>query len=164
MKNPAITRLLLAFLTAVLVATVWGSIVQTQFNLNALVGIGVDISPGVRVRTTASDIFSGFSPTYGAYVVLPSLLVAFAAAWLLSHIQPKYTMPWFTLAGAVAILIGNPVVNFLSPLALLVGATRDFSCLALMALGGGAAGVIFVIIVRYASPPVHLSPGYREAN
>jgi len=161
MNNITLPRTILAFIAAVVIATVWGSIVQTQFNLNALAGIGVDITPGVRISTTVSDIFSGFSPTYGGYVVLPSLFVALAVAWFISNSQPGYAILWFAVAGTVGVLLGNPVVNYLSPLALLVGATRDSLCLVLMALGGGVAGVVFVSIARHESPPLQLSPGYR---
>jgi len=160
MNTSRMPRLFFAFMAAVVVATVWGAIVQTQFNLNALSNIGTNITPGVRTSTTLGDIFSGFSPTYGGYVILPSLLVAFAVAWFISQIQPRYTMLWFIAAGTFAVLLGNPVVNYLSPLALLVGATRDFSCLVWMSLGGTAAGVVFVSIARDAMPILHLSPAY----
>jgi hypothetical protein len=164
MNTSRLPRLFFAFIAAVVVATVWGAIVQTQFNLNALGNIGADITPGVRTSTTLGDIFSGFSPTYGGYVVLPSLLVAFAVAWFISQLQPHYTMLWFAAAGTVAVLLGNPVVNFLSPLALLVGATRDLACLVWMALGGTAAGVVFVSLARDAMPFLHQVPAYqREA-
>jgi hypothetical protein len=135
--------LVLAFIASVLVATVWGAVVQTQFNLAGLSSLGVEISADVRVQTTLRDIFSGFTPTYGGYVVAPSLLVAFAlCAWLVKYL-PGPPLLWFAIAGGLAIPIGNAVVNFLSPLALLIGATRDFRCTMLMALGGVAAGVLF---------------------
>lgn len=147
MKNsPSLSRIFAAWLFAVVVATVLGSIVQTQFNLAGLAGIGVDISAGTRISTTFRDIFSGFTPTYGGYVVAPALLVAFALTWFLVPFLPGGSMFWFTLAGGLAILAGNPLVNYLSSLALLVGATRDVMCLILMALGGAVAGMEFARI------------------
>lgn len=143
MIRNTLSRLALAFLVAVVIATVWGAIVQTQFNLGHLAAIGTDITAGVRIQTTVSDIFSGFSPTYGVYVVLPSLLVAFLIAALAARHLPGPILLWFTVAGFVAILLGNPVVNYLSPVALLVGATRDVACLLLMSLGGALAGALF---------------------
>src|SRR5690606_10813463 len=71
-----------AFLVAIVIATVLGAIVQTQYNLDGLTMIGVEITFGQRVQTTLRDIFSGFSPSYAGYVVLPSLLLAFLAAAL----------------------------------------------------------------------------------
>jgi hypothetical protein len=164
MNQSTLTRVVYAFVAALVVATLWGSIVQTQFNLNALANLGVDITIGVRTKTTISDIFSGFSLTYGSYVVLPSLFFAFAAAWFISRNQPRHAALWFAAAGAVGVLLGNPVVNYLSPLPLLVGATRDTLCLILMALGGGAAGVVFISIARHVSAPLRLPLGYRQSN
>lgn len=160
MKNsPPFSRVFAAWLFAVVVATVLGSIVQTQFNLAALAGIGVDIPAGVRIGTTFRDIFGGFSPTYGRYVVIPSLLVAFGLAWLLVPYLPGPSMPWFTLAGGLAILAGIPLVNYLAPVALLIGATRDVTCLILMAIGGAVAGMEFA---RIAEPPAHASEHWHS--
>jgi hypothetical protein len=51
---------------------------------------------------------------------------------------------WFGLAGGLALLAGIPLVNYLAPVALLIGATRDWACTILMALGGSVAGWLFV--------------------
>jgi hypothetical protein len=156
MKNTSRMSWVLAFIVAVVVATVWGSVVQTQFNMSALNRIGAGISGDVRLQATLRDIFSGFTPTYGGYIVLPSLLVAFlVASWVARRSTRRARLAWFAAAGGLAILLGNPVVNFLSPLALLVGATRDVSCLVLMSLGGVAAGVLFAVMHR---PPTHVEP------
>ncbi len=142
-ERPTIGKLAIMFVVGVLIATVWGAIVQTQFNLAALVGLGVDITGGVRFGTTLRDIFSGFSLTYGGYVVLPSLLVAFlVCAWLVRYL-PGPPLIWFIIAGYASIPIGNAIVNYLAPVALLVGATRDLSCTLLMAIGGALAGLVF---------------------
>lgn len=152
-RSTSFPRLLLAFLVAVVIATVWGSVVQTQYNLAGIASVGAEVS-GVRFSTTLGDIFSGFTPTYGGYIVLPSLLVAFLVAWWLSRLTSLSPMLWFGLAGFAAILAGNPIVNAISPLALLVGATRDFSCLLLMSVGGAIAGLVFVLIAWPRAPQV----------
>lgn len=149
--NTTLQRLIIGFLAAVVVTVVWGSIVQTQYNLVALSAIGTDIGPGTWLRATFADIFSGFSLTYGGYVVLPSLLVAFGVAWLVVR-RTGAPLPWFGLAGGLAILAGIPLVNWLSPLALLIGATRDLSCTFLMAAGGMAGGVLFAWVARTPRP------------
>lgn len=146
MREPAdksLWSIVLAFVAAVLLATVWGSIVQTQFNIGALNSIGADISVGLRLQSTLSDVFSGFTPTYALYFVIPSLLVAFAIAWLISSRRPGSAPFWFCLGGGLAILLVIPLVHYLSPLALLIGATREWLCTVLMALGGVGAGFLF---------------------
>ena len=147
MKTPSLRGTVPAFFLAVAFTTAWGSVVQTQFNLASLAAIGVDVGP-VRWQTTLRDLFSGYFPTYGGYVVLPALLVAFIAAWLLARKLPKVRIPLHSLAGGVAILLAIPLVNLLSPVALLVGASRDWGCTLWMAIGGMLAGLLFGWLTR----------------
>lgn len=153
MKPASTRRLIVAFLAAVVVTVVWGSVVHTQYNLAALTGIGAEIGPGVNLQATLTDIFSGFSLTYGGYVVLPALLVAFFLAWLVVR-RTGAPLAWFGLAGGLAILAAIPLVNWLSPLALLFGATRDFSCVVLMAAGGAVGGILFAWMTHLWRPTV----------
>ncbi len=146
-----IQRLIPGFLAAVVVTVVWGSVVQTQYNLAALTGIGVEIGPGTNLRATFTDLFSGFSLTYAGYMVLPALLVAFFLAWLVVQ-RTGGAFLWFGLAGGLAILAAIPLVNWLSPLALLIGASRDVSCTVVMAAGGVAGGLLFAWIARPQRP------------
>lgn len=158
MSTTIVQRLILAFLAATIVTVAWGSVVQTQYNLAALTGIGVNIGPSTNLRATFTDIFSGFSLMYGGYVVLPALLVAFFVAWLLVR-RIGAPFLWFGLAGGAAILAGIPLVNWLSPLALLIGATRELSCTVLMAAGGVAGGILFAWMTRTTTTP---GTGHRQ--
>lgn len=147
--NTSTGRVILAFLAAAVVAVVWGSIVHTQYMLAGLSSIGADVG-SVRLGTTLRDIFSGFFPTYGGYVVAPSLLVAFAVTEFLARRVPAARYPLYALAGFVAILIAIPLVNVLSPLALLFGSTREWTCVVWMAAGGVLAGLLFAWMTRRA--------------
>lgn len=147
-------RALIALIVAVLVAVVIGALVQSHYNLQALASIGVDVD-GVRASTMSRDIFSGFSPTYGGYIVAPALLVAFAVAgWAGMHL-PAWRMALFVAGGYLAVLAAIPLVNYLSPVALLVGATREASATLLMAVGGALAGLVFALMT---------GPGRRDAR
>jgi len=150
-------RLIPAFLAAVLLTVVWGSVVQTQYNLAALVGIGTDIGPAINLRATLTDVFSGFSPTYGGYIVLPAMLVAFLIAWLVAR-RTGAALFWFGLAGGLAVLAGIPLVNWLSPLALLIGANRDFSSVVVMAVGGALGGLLFAWLAYRWRPVLPARP------
>ena len=161
MNITKVQRLILGFLAAVVVTVVWGSIVQTQYNLAALTAIGVDIGPGINLRATFTDIFSGFSLTYAGYMVLPALLVAFFVAWLVVR-RAGAAFLWFGLAGGLAILAAIPLVNWLSPLALLIGASRDMSSIVVMALGGVAGGVLFAWMTRPTATADTRHPRHRE--
>lgn len=170
MNSATAQRLVLGFLAAVVVTVIWGSVVQTQYNLAALAGIGVDIGPATNLRATFTDIFSGFSLTYAGYIVLPALLVAFLVAWQVVR-RTGAPVPWFGLAGGLAILAGIPLVNWLSPLALLIGANRDVSSIVVMAVGGAAGGVLFAWMTRPQQPsesgksnvPVHAGSQSSES-
>lgn len=159
--NPG--RVVLVFLLAVLVAVVWGSLVQTNYNLQALASIGVEVGD-VRAATMVRDVFSGFTPTYGGYMVLPALLVAFAIAWFIVRRYPALRIALFVVAGYLAVLAAIPLVNFLSPLALLVGASRDTGAIFWMAGGGALAGLLFALLAvprprhRADAPVVATSP------
>jgi hypothetical protein len=157
MNSTTAWRLIPAFLAAVVLTVVWGAVVQTQYNLAALTGIGVDIGPGVNLRATLTDAFSGFSPTYGGYVVLPALLVAFFLVWFVVR-RAGAPLLWFALAGGLAILAGIPLVYWLSPLALLIGASRDFSSVVLMAVGGALGGMLFAWMVYLRRPALIRRP------
>lgn len=134
------------FLVAVVAATVWGSIVQTQYNLAGIASVGAAIPAGLRIRATLADVASGFTPTYAGYVVAPALLVAFVVATWVAGPRRDSRLVWFTVAGGLALLLAIPIVNYLAPVALLIGATRDWSCAFLMALGGAAAGYLFAAV------------------
>lgn len=157
MSATTVQRLILGFLAAVVLTVVWGSVVQTQYNLAALTGIGVDIGPGTNLRATFTDIFSGFSLTYAGYMVVPALLVAFFVASLVVR-RTGAPLLWFGLAGGLAILAAIPLVNWLSPLALLIGASRDFSSVVLMAAGGAFGGLLFAWLAYLRPPELHRRP------
>lgn len=146
MNTSRLLQVLIGFIAAVVFATLWGAIVQTQYNLAALNSIGAGIGAGTNLRTTLADIFSLFTPTYAGLIVAPSLLVAFIVAWLVVRQTGHSPWPWYALAGGLAILIAIPLVNYLAPLALLIGAARHASSVVVMALGGIVAGLIFAAL------------------
>ena len=151
MKSTGIVHVAVAFLVAVVIAVAWGSVVQTQYNLAALATIGADIGP-VRMNATLRDLFSGFFPTYGGYIVLPALLVAFGIAEFLSRrYLPGWRLALFGLVGFISIFLAIPLVNKLSPVALLVGATRDWGCTFWMSVAGIVSGLVFAWMTRIAA-------------
>ncbi len=151
MKKQALRHRIIPFIGAVAVAVAWGSVVQTHYNLQALVSLGVDISGSVRGSTTMRDLFGGFSPTYGGYVVAPALLVAFLVAGAVARAVRRWRAGWFALAGFLGIAAAIPLVNYLAPVALLVGASREPSSIFWMAVGGALAGLLFSVATAGAN-------------
>lgn len=88
-------------LGGVIIATVLGSVAQTQVNLAAVSALGAPVDLGTRLQTTLHDLLS-FAPTYGAIVAL-AFLLGFPLAALIARWQPRLSAPSFVLAGAAAI-------------------------------------------------------------
>ncbi|UUD62617.1 hypothetical protein D16iCDA_12990 [Pseudomonas seleniipraecipitans] len=131
---PQNSRPWLPFCGAVLVATLLGSIVQTQFNLAALQQLGATIPGSIRVHATVHDLFS-FSPTFAALIIAAFIVALPVATWLSSALAP---LRWliFALAGALAVWLALSVANAVAPMPTLIGANRTLAgTLALMVCG-----------------------------
>lgn len=134
-------RGLVAFVVAVLVAVMLGAVVQTQYNLAALIDLGADIPLSVRWRTTGEDLI-GFAPIYSVLVVL-ALGGSLPVAALMSRQLPKARGLVYALAALAGLIVAVLVVNHLAPMPTLIAATRVWHGLLLMALGAVVAGWLF---------------------
>jgi hypothetical protein len=141
---------LLYFLLAVLLATLMGAVLQTQFNLANLQALGAPMPLGVRVQTTCLDLL-GFSPTFAVLVIL-GFIFALPAASRLTRVWPKGRWLLFALAGALAVLAAMALANALLPMPTLIGANRSLAgTLALMA-SGSLGALLFAVLARRSSP------------
>lgn len=119
------------FCLAVLTATVLGSILQTQFNLAALVELGLQISWQDWLLTIGKDLIS-FTPTLAVILVAEYLLV-FPFATILARRFPSSNQLLFFAGGFVGLWVALWVVNTLAPMPTLIAATRHWpGTLALM--------------------------------
>lgn len=142
MRAPGI---IVAWLLAVLIATLLGSIVQTQFNLAALSGLGVDISGATRLRATAHDL-TGFTPLYGA-VIAAAFLIALPLAALLARRWQSLRTWLYVLAGSLGILTALLVMTAVMPITP-VAAARTAPGLLALAACGVVAGWAFARLQR----------------
>jgi hypothetical protein len=133
-------RILLAWLAATAVTTVAGSIIQTQYNLAAIVALGVHVPAGLRLRTTLQDLI-GFAPLL-ALVTAVGFMVAFLVAARLARSWPDRRSLWYTLAGAAALAVAIGAMNALLPVTP-IGATRWLSGTVALAAAGGLGGWLF---------------------
>ncbi|NMZ68256.1 hypothetical protein SAMN05216370_1488 [Pseudomonas peli] len=147
---PSKLRTLLYFFLAVLLASVMGTVLQTQFNLANLQALGAPMPLGVRVQTTCLDLL-GFSPTFAILVIL-GFIFALPAASLLARLWPMGRWLLFTLAGALAVLAAMALANALLPMPTLIGANRTLAgTVGLMACGSLGA-LLFAGLMRRSSP------------
>ena len=133
-----------AWLLAVLVTFVAGSVAHSQFVLAGLEQIGISISMTSRFYTTADDLI-GLLPGYGS-VIAVGLLPAFGfAGWVRKKLQ---TGLWvFLLAGFVAMLTIFAAMYPLMEISLIAGA-RSTAGLVCQCLSGALGGVVFVVVKK----------------
>lgn len=134
-----------AFLISVLVAAIVGAVIQTQFNLAALIRLDVAVSPDQRVAMTGADIVH-FAPVF-ALVLAAVFLPAFLAASWIARRHPGLRVVLFTLSGGTAVLVAFLAMNALMPLTP-IQMTRDAVGLLAMTTTGLLGGWIFAIMIR----------------
>lgn len=137
-------RVMFGWVIAVVMTVVLGSIIQTQFNLAAIAGLGVEISLMTRLGTIWHDVVN-FTPAYAILVTL-----AFAVAWpvaaLLQRWLPGHRNLLFVLAGFSAIGVLIVVMNRALPVTG-IAATRDAAATLLLAAAGAFAGWLYAQVL-----------------
>lgn len=133
-------------LLALLLAAAWGSVVQTQWNLQALAGLGLEIPIADRLHTTWQDLM-GFAPVYAGIVAI-GWLPALAVAALLARWWPARRAPLMTLAAGVGMVAAVRSVDAIAPMPVFIDATRHLSGLLAMALGAAMAGLLYARLTR----------------
>jgi peptidoglycan/LPS O-acetylase OafA/YrhL len=156
----SLPRLLLAFVLAVLLASGFASIFQTQSNLAALQALGAPVPLDVRLGTTGLDLL-GFAPTFALLTSAGFAIALPLALWLARRLR-QWRWAIFVTVGAAAIWLALALANALAPMPTLIAADRDpLGTLALMACGSAGA-LLFGLLarrVRYrAQPPQPDSP------
>jgi len=121
------------FVIALILGSVLGSLIQTQFNLLSIQSLGADIGFGLRVQTSLQDLWN-FGPVYALLFGL-SFLLSQAAALALGRLTPRIGWPpLFALAAAVGLWVTFQLVNALAPMPTLIAATRSpFGLMAMLA-------------------------------
>ena len=139
-------KVVLAFVLALLTGSVLGSLVQTQFNLQALAALGVEITLGARLETSALDLVN-FAPLYAVLFGLSFLCsqgVAALVVRLTSHVSRLWLYP---LAAAVGLWATLKTVDALAPMPTLIAATRGVGGLLAMLVTAAISGWLFAVMV-----------------
>lgn len=126
------------WLLAVSATTVLGTIVQTQFNLYALVELGQQIGPGLWLHTTLLDLVR-FAPPFAAIVAGGFLVALPVSSWLCRRGRRRWLQP---LAGAVAILLALLLMRWLLGLTP-IAAARSALGLGALVLAGALGGWVW---------------------
>lgn len=128
-------------LLAWLLASAWGSVVQTQWNLQALLELGVAIPMAERVRSTLQDLI-GFAPVYGG-IVAAGWVPALATGALLARRWPTWRGPLLAAAAGVGMVAAVRAVDAVAPMPVFIDATRHLPGLLAMAAGAAIGGLLY---------------------
>ncbi|MBL0919248.1 MAG: hypothetical protein IBJ14_11125 [Hydrogenophaga sp.] len=134
-------RHLVPLLLAWLLAAAWGSVVQTQWNLQALAALGVDIPLAVRARTTGQDLL-GFALLY-AGILAAGWLPALTVGHWLGRRWPGWRTTLLALAAGVGMVAAVRAVDAAAPMPVFIDATRHGPGLLTMAAGAVLGGWLY---------------------
>jgi hypothetical protein len=140
------TNHLAPLVLAWVLAAAWGSVVQTQFNLQALVGLGVEVPAALRAETTWRDLI-GFGPVY-AGILAAGWLPALAAAMFMARRWPGWRSPLLTAAAGLGMIAAVRAVDAVAPMPMFIDATRGLPGLLAMAAGAVVAGWVYARLTR----------------
>jgi glucose/arabinose dehydrogenase len=139
-------KVVLAFVIALIVGSVLGSLIQTQFNLQALEALGVEISMGARLETSARDL-ANFAPLY-AILFGVSFLFSQSVAALVVRLAGIVGRWWlYPLAAAAGLWVTLMLVNALAPMPTLIAATRGTGGLIAMLVAAAISGWLFAMLI-----------------
>ncbi len=122
-------------------ATVWGSVVQTRWNLQALVDVGVSIPAGTWWQVIGQDLI-GFAPVYGG-ILAAGWLIAFPVAGGLARWWPAGRTALLASAAGVGMVVAVRAVDAVAPMPVFIDATRGLPGLLAMAAGAVLAGGLY---------------------
>jgi hypothetical protein len=116
-------------------------VVQTQWNLQALVGLGVDIPASERARATWQDLI-GFAPVY-AGILAAGWLPALPVAAFLARRWPAWRSALLAAAAGAGMVAAVRAIDALAPMPVFIDATRHLSGLLAMATGAVIGGFVY---------------------
>ncbi len=122
-------------------AAAWGSVVQTVWNLQALVAVGVSIPVADWLRVIVQDLV-GFAPVYGG-ILAAGWLIALPVATGLARWWPAGRSVLLAVAAGVGMVASVRAVDAVAPMPVFIDATRSLPGLLAMATGAVMAGWLY---------------------
>lgn len=127
------------FLIAVLVCFLIASIAHSQFVVQALIDVGVDVALADRVSMTISDLW-GLLPGYGA-IIAAAFLVGFLIINGINHYL--FPVPYaYGVAGGLAIIVALLAMHPIFNVTLIAGARSDLG-FASQVVAGIVGGLVY---------------------
>ena len=142
---PFLTRLLPSFLAFWLLTFTLASLFHSQYVVNQLVNVDVEIALSDRVSLTLSD-WLGLLPTYGAIIAI-ALAIAFTVAQWLAKKHTNLRFPLFIVAGIVAFATVLIVIESIMNIHIIAGA-RGWGFYTQLLAGAVGSSVFSVLTQR----------------
>lgn len=143
------SKVVLAFATALVTGALLGSIVQTQINLLALRGLGVEIGIGTWLGTTLEDA-AKFGPVYLMVFGVGFLISQVTAMALTRRVLQSWRRVSCALAAAVGLWVTFTLVDAMAPPPTLIAATRAPEGMLAMLVTAAIAGWVFAAMASAA--------------
>lgn len=143
------SKVVLAFATALVTGALLGSIVQTQINLLALRGLGVEIGIGTWLGTTLEDA-AKFGPVYLMVFGVGFLVSQVTAMALTRRVLQSWRRVSCALAAAVGLWVTFTLVDAMAPPPTLIAATRAPVGMLAMLVTAAIAGWVFAAMASAA--------------
>lgn len=137
-------RIFTAFILAVVIAGLLGSVFQTQVNLAQLRDIAPPVSFAMRLSNTWHDL-THFAPIYTG-LVLATFIIAFTVGELVAKVVPGHRMFWLVLASTTGLATCFWLVDSVAPMPTFIAATRTWGGTGLMLLGAAIASVVYTLM------------------
>ncbi|BDF93993.1 hypothetical protein RC083_08215 [Pseudoalteromonas haloplanktis] len=141
---PFLTRLLPSFLASWLLTFTLASLFHSQYVVNQLVNVGIEISFNDRVNLTLDD-WLGLLPTYGAIIAV-ALAFAFLVTGLVYRKHPKYGIQLFVIAGVTAFAVALVAIESIMNITIIAGA-RGWGFYAQL-IAGAVGGYVFAVLAK----------------
>ncbi len=136
-------RILMAWLSAIIVTSLLGSLIQSHRALGWIAALDGPVEWSDRFPVYIHDLFS-FWPLWAALVAL-GFLIAFLVAGGLSRRWPAFRSVLFPVAGLCAIVTTLLIMDAMLPVTV-IAAARDAFGVVTLALAGALGGWVYVLV------------------
>ncbi|MBP5981728.1 MAG: PQQ-dependent sugar dehydrogenase [Halomonas sp.] len=140
--KPGWTPTIINFLIALFVGIVSGSVIHTQINLSALIGMGVEIPLNLWLTTTLQDLLT-FAPIYALLFSVGFLLSQLLAVFVARRLGDRFQALLSIVGAVLALTVTFKVVDAFAPMPTLIAATRETLGWGLMLISAVLAGGLF---------------------
>ncbi len=134
----------LGLVAATVFMAVLGVIVQTQFVLGALAGVGAEIGIGDRLAMTRDDLM-GLGPLYAIFILI-GFLIAFSASALLLRFVKLPRAIVYAVAGAVCMFVMLALMREVFFGVPVIAGARSLAGELAQALCGALSGLVFAAL------------------